>query len=71
MAACRVPSRAVSRVAKRVLQRTSALDEQHRAAITVAAIGMWSTHINAVKQNLPNAKIAFDHFHIAKPLALR
>jgi transposase len=29
---------------------------------------MWSAYINAVKQHLPNAKIAFDRFHIAKHL---
>ncbi len=45
-----------------------AMDEQHRAAITVAAMDMWPAYINAVKRHLPNAKIAFDRFHIAKHL---
>ena len=29
---------------------------------------MWPAYIKAVKQHLPNAKIAFDPFHIAKHL---
>jgi transposase len=40
------------------------MDEQHRAAITVAAMNMWPAHLNAVKRHLPNAKIAFDRFHV-------
>ena len=45
-----------------------AMDEAHRGAITVVAMDMWPAYINAVKQHLPNAKIAFDPFHIAKHL---
>ena len=44
------------------------LDQAQRTAITVAAMDMWPAYINAVKQHLPNAKIAFDRFHIAKHL---
>ena len=44
------------------------LDETQRSAIVVAAMDMWPAYINAVKQHLPNAKIAFDRFHIAKHL---
>ena len=46
------------------------LDETQRSAIVVAAMDMWPAYINAVKQHLPNAKIAFDRFHIAKHLGL-
>ena len=45
-----------------------AMDEPRRSAIKVAAMDMWPAYINAVKQHLPNAKIAFDRFHIAKHL---
>ena len=45
-----------------------AMDEPHRAAIQVAAMDMWPAYINAVTRHLPNAKIAFDRFHIAKHL---
>ena len=44
------------------------LDQAQRTAIAVAAMDMWPAYINAVKQHLPNAKIAFDRFHIAKHL---
>ena len=44
------------------------LDQAQRTAIAVAAIDMWPAYINAVKHHLPNAKIAFDRFHIAKHL---
>ena len=44
------------------------LDEAQCSAIAVAAMDMWPAYINAVKQHLPNAKIAFDRFHIAKHL---
>ena len=47
------------------------MDEQHRAAITVAVMDMWPTYINAVKRHLPNAKIAFDRFHVAVTLPSR
>ncbi|MEY4820403.1 MAG: Transposase, partial [Planctomycetota bacterium] len=30
----------------------------------VAVMDMWPTYINAVKRHLPNAKIAFDRFHV-------
>jgi transposase len=44
------------------------LDQAQRSAIAVAAMDMWPAYINAVKQHLPNTKIAFDRFHIAKHL---
>jgi transposase len=47
------------------------MDEQHRAAITVAVMDMWPTYINAVKRHLPNAKIAFDRFQVAFTLPSR
>lgn len=44
------------------------LSEAQCSAIPVAAMDMLSAYINAVKQHLPIAKIAFDRFHIAKHL---
>ena len=44
------------------------LDQAQPTVIAVAAMDMWPAYINAVKQHLPNAKIAFDRFHIAKHL---
>ena len=45
-----------------------AMDEPRRSAIKVAAMDMWPAYINAVSRHLPNAKIAFDRFHITKHL---
>jgi transposase len=36
------------------------------AAIEIATIDMSDAYEKAIKEHLPNAKIAFDHFHIAK-----
>lgn len=44
------------------------MNDHHRAGVTVVAMDMWPAYISAVKQHLPNAKIAFDRFHNAKHL---
>ena len=44
------------------------MEDQHRGAINVAAMDMWPAYINAVSRRLPNAKIAFVRFHVAKHL---
>ncbi len=44
------------------------LGEARRGAIQVAATDMWPAYIGAVKRHLPQAKIAFDKFHVARYL---
>lgn len=44
------------------------LGEERRAAVEVAAMDMWPAYMNAVARHLPNARIAFDKFHVAKHL---
>jgi transposase len=42
------------------------LGPRRRKRIQAVAIDMGKSYISAVKKNLPNAKIVFDHFHVIK-----
>jgi transposase len=42
------------------------LGPRRRKRIEAVAIDMGKAYISAVKKNLPNAKIVFDHFHLVK-----
>lgn len=44
------------------------IPQQQRDLITAVAIDMWEPYINAVEQQLPQADIVHDKFHIAKYL---
>lgn len=44
------------------------IQQQERDHITAVAIDMWEPYINAVQQQLPQADIVHDKFHIAKYL---
>ena len=44
------------------------LGEERCAAVEVVTMDMWPAYMNAAGRHLPNARIAFDKFHVAKHL---